>query len=151
MISDYKTKFLHKVPVQIRFNDIDVIGHVNNAMYFQYLDYARMNYFKQVFDDVIYWRKKGLILAKMEMEYYEPVFLGENISVCTKIEKIGNKSIQMHQHIVKDSDDEELIASCTSILVGYDYTEQASMKVPPAWKEKVLDYEKNVLIKSSRI
>lgn len=150
MLSNFNIKFLHKVSVQIRFNDIDVVGHVNNAMYLQYLDFARMDYFKQVFANIIDWRKESLILAKIEMEYFEPVFLGDKISVYTKIEKIGNKSIQMHQHIVKDdNEEEELVASCTSILVGYDYTKQSSMKISQDWKEKVLDYEKNVLIKSS--
>ncbi len=149
MFSDHNTKFSHKVPVQIRFNDVDVVGHVNNAMFFQFLDFARMHYFNAVFKGIIDWRKKSLILAKMEMEYFEPVFLEDKISVCTKIEKIGNKSIQMHQHIVKDTKEEELVASCVSVLVGYDYKEQVSISIPSAWKEKVLSYEKNVLIKSA--
>ncbi len=149
MFSDHHTKFLHKVPVQIRFNDVDLAGHVNNAMYFQYLDYARLRYFKDVFADTIEWRKNGLILAKIEIEFFESLFLDDKIFVRTKIEKIGNKSLQMRQHIIKDKGkDESLISVCTSVLVGYDYQQKTVLVIPPEWKEKVLEFEKNVLIKS---
>ncbi|MCD6366752.1 MAG: acyl-CoA thioesterase [Bacteroidales bacterium] len=150
MFSDHHTKFLHKELVQIRFNDVDIAGHVNNAMYFQYLDYARLRYFEQVFDDTIKWRKKGLVLAKIEIEFFESVFLDDKIFVRTKIEKIGNKSIQMRQHIIKgEGENEILISCCTSVLVGYDYENKMSLTIPREWKEKVLEFEKNVLIKSS--
>lgn len=150
MFLDSRTKFLHKVSIQIRFNDVDIAGHVNNAMYFQYLDYARLQYFEQVFNDTIKWREKGLVLAKIEIEFFESVFLQDKIFVSTKIEKVGNKSMQMHQHITKGNDDDKvLISNCTSVLVGYDYQEKISLVIPCEWKEKVLEFEKNVLIKSS--
>ncbi len=150
MFSDHHTKFLHKVPVQIRFNDVDIAGHVNNAMYFQYLDYARLRYFEQVFADTIKWRKEGLVLAKIEIEFFESIFLDDKIFVRTKIEKIGNKSINMRQHIVVgDGEDEVLISVCTSVLVGYDYQGKTSLAISREWKEKILEFEKKVLIKSS--
>jgi len=150
MFSNAHIKFLHTTPVQIRFNDVDIAGHVNNAMYFQYLDYARLQYFKQVFQDTIEWRKRGLVLAKIEIEYLESIFLEDNIFVKTKISKIGIKSFEMQQQIVKDSNEKEiLISTCTSVLVGYDYQTKSSLTIPDEWKNKILDFEKNVLIKSA--
>ena len=150
MFSDYHIKFLHTVSVQIRFNDIDIAGHVNNAIYFQYLDYARLPYFETVFADTIKWHEKGLVLAKMEIEFFEPVFLKDEITVHTKIEKIGNKSLQMRQHITKNNNGQKLLVStCLSVLVGYDYLQKIPVNLSVKWKEQVLKYEKNVLIKSS--
>jgi len=150
MFSNPHIKFLHKTNVQIRFNDVDIAGHVNNAMYFQYLDYARLQYFKQVFQDTIEWRKKGFVLVKIDIEYLASIFLEDNISVKTKINKIGNKSIEMQQQIIKDSDGKEILTSnCISVLVGYDYQMKSSSTIPEQWKNKILEFEKNVIIKSA--
>ena len=37
-------KFFHETPLQIRFNDVDVMGHVNNSVYQNYFDVARLRY-----------------------------------------------------------------------------------------------------------
>ncbi|HIE16491.1 MAG TPA: acyl-CoA thioesterase [Bacteroidales bacterium] len=144
MFETQNINFLHKVAVQIRFNDIDIAGHVNNAMYFQYLDLARLQYFDKVFDDTIKWKKAGLVLAKIEINFLEPVFLNEKLFVYTKIDKIGNKSIQMYQHIIKSIDKKEILVSIsTSVLVGYDYIKKRSFEIPKKWKEKILNFERN--------
>lgn len=38
------------LPLQIRFNDIDLLGHVNNEMYFAYMDLGKMRYFQEMMD-----------------------------------------------------------------------------------------------------
>ena len=30
--------FRHTLPLQLRFNDIDLLGHVNNSVYFSFYD-----------------------------------------------------------------------------------------------------------------
>ena len=41
-------KFKHSVPVQLRFNDADALGHVNNSVYFTFYDLGKTEYFKAV-------------------------------------------------------------------------------------------------------
>ena len=36
------------MPIQIRFNDVDKFGHVNNTIYFQFYDTAKTDYFAAV-------------------------------------------------------------------------------------------------------
>ena len=36
---------MQRTPIQIRFNDIDILGHVNNVMFGHYCDVARSDYF----------------------------------------------------------------------------------------------------------
>ena len=40
--------FHHSIPVQIRFNDIDMLGHVNNTVYFSFFDLGKARYFEEV-------------------------------------------------------------------------------------------------------
>ncbi len=40
--------FRHSAPMQIRFNDVDVLGHMNNTVYFTLYDTAKADYFAAV-------------------------------------------------------------------------------------------------------
>ena len=40
--------FKHTLPVQLRFNDIDALGHVNNSIYFTFYDLGKARYFEEV-------------------------------------------------------------------------------------------------------
>ena len=60
------TDFKHKTRIQIRFKDIDKLGHVNNANHITYLELARVNYLNDVFKQLIDWSKEGIILARIE-------------------------------------------------------------------------------------
>lgn len=39
------SNYRHHQPIQLRFNDIDMLGHVNNTLYFEYMDMAKTRYF----------------------------------------------------------------------------------------------------------
>ena len=66
-----KIKYHHKTSIQIRFNDIDIAGHVNNAVHLYYYDYGRMQYFNQIFNNTINWQEEGLVLANIDINYIE--------------------------------------------------------------------------------
>ena len=38
--------FKCSTPLQLRFNDVDALGHVNNSVYFQFFDLGKTQYFK---------------------------------------------------------------------------------------------------------
>ena len=40
--------YKHSMPVQIRFNDVDQYGHVNNNAYFAYYDLGKQDYLMHV-------------------------------------------------------------------------------------------------------
>ena len=55
----------HKMDMQIRFNDLDSMGHVNNANYFTYFELARVEYFKVAMGSShIDWSEDGVIMGK---------------------------------------------------------------------------------------
>ena len=37
-------KFNHTLPIQLRFNDVDKFGHVNNTVYFSFYDLGKTEY-----------------------------------------------------------------------------------------------------------
>jgi acyl-CoA thioester hydrolase len=133
-------KFNHFTSIQIRFADIDSLGHVNNAKYFTYMEQARMNYFKDVVKSVAAWKEEGLILARASVDYISPLFIDDQIEVGTRCSKIGNKSLQL-EYIIKKKDTETIVAKGSSILVAYDYKNHCSIGVPQEWKSAMSHYD----------
>ena len=50
--------FHHTLPIQLRFNDVDKFGHVNNTVYFSFYDLGKTEYFASVCPGVD-WEKNG--------------------------------------------------------------------------------------------
>ena len=122
-------------PIEIRFSDIDQLGHVNNAVYLSYLEHARTKLFDEYFP-FIDWSKQALILAKVEINYLRPVFLQDKLTVYTWCSKIGGKSFNFSQSlkIAKDTKEVE-VATAETVLVSYDYPKNEAITMPDQWKE----------------
>ncbi len=133
--------FNHGAPIQIRFNDIDMMGHVNNSIQQSYYDFGRMKYLKDVLHEDINQSAESLIIAHISMDFMEPVFMGEDISIYSRITKIGNKSCHMEQIII-NANTKNPKSKCFSVLVGFDYVAHQSILLPERWKEKVAAFEK---------
>ena len=134
--------FFHKTPIQIRFNDIDIMAHVNNSVYQNYFDLARTHYFNKVFNENIKWKVRALVLAKISIEYLNPIFLEENIVVLSKVYKLGNKSRHMHQRSVNE-DTQEVKAINEAVLVSFGVKEDGAIEMPDDWRSKIIKFEKD--------
>ncbi len=135
------TPFRHKTPIQIRFKDVDRLGHVNHANHITYFELARVDYFNAVMGDVpIDWENESLILAKIEMEYKQPILLNERIAAYTWISKVGTKSFDMNCSIVKlgKNGTETELARGIAIIVCFNYKLNQTIPIPEAWKEKMI-------------
>ena len=143
MLKNKDLNFFHKTPIQIRFNDIDIMAHVNNSVYQNYFDLARTQYFEEVFEEHITWKLRALVLAKITIEYIQPVFLEENIIVQSKVYKIGNKSLQMKQKIV-NGDTNEIKAINEAVLVSFGTKEEKTIEMPEDWRSKIAKFENDI-------
>jgi acyl-CoA thioester hydrolase len=135
--------FKHKTPIQLRFKDGDIMGHVNNANHLTYIELARIKYFEEVVGSDANWsQQQGIILAHVSIDYKQPLFIRDNVFVYTRCSKLGKKSIELSWVIVREkASGEEIIAQGVVVLVCYDYTESKTVEVPLIQKEKIMNYE----------
>ncbi len=129
--------FKHKTPIQIRFKDIDKLGHVNNANHVTYFELARVDYFDELASKNIKidWINEGVILAKIEMEYKQPIILEDKVFVYTWVSKMGTKSFDMSCSIVKLENGVEVeLAKGLAIIVCFNYKTNQTILIPEKWK-----------------
>ena len=136
-----KLDYLHKTPIQPRFNDFDILGHVNNSVYQNYFDLARTSYFNDVLSLPIDWKGTSLVLVKICIEYLNPILMGERCTVETAITKIGTKSISMSQQIICDENGEVKTIN-DAVLVAFNYADGISVEIPKSWKDEFVRFEK---------
>lgn len=138
--------FLHVIPIQVRYIDIDMQGHVNNATYLSYIEQARVNFFNTLFPDNDF-KKNGLIIARTEIDYYEPIFLNEEIFCGTKIGEIGNKSFTF-ENVIFTKNDNKIKCFAKSIMVCFNYELNTTQSLPEEWREVFLkNFSQNPLTK----
>jgi acyl-CoA thioester hydrolase len=137
-------EFKHTKKIQIRFGDIDLMGHANNGVQLSYLDLARMEYFEKVYGEVIDWNDAALIVAHLEIDYLSPIMLNDKIEVHTKIYKIGTKSVSLHQNIV-DVKTGEIKTKTSQVMVAYSRKLGESIKVPEILKIRIREFEGKIL------
>jgi acyl-CoA thioester hydrolase len=132
--------FRHRTPVQVRFRDIDAFGHVNNAVFFSYVELARIRYLLDVLEPPTSFDRLPLILARVELDFRSPIEFGEEVGVETRVDSIGRTSFHMTHRMTAGSD-ERLAADVQTVLVAYDYGTARPMPVPDDWRRRIGTFE----------
>lgn len=126
-------------PVQVRFSDVDLAGHLHNAVYLQFFEQGRMDFFHQFLTRGSWdWSKQSLILAKNVVNYKSPVYLHDKIHVETTLAGFGTKSITLSYRVKRD---DTICAEGESVLVCFDYQSKATIEIPATWRKALEAYQ----------
>ena len=136
--------FKFKVPIQVRFSDVDIMGHVSNTVYQNYYDAGKMDYFDHVLPDLDYVNI-GVVGASIKIDYLLPIFMRYKIYVESRISVLGRKSFTM-EHILVNSENGDLLSTCSIVVVCFDVTTQKSRVIPEHWRKQIIEHEGAQLI-----
>ena len=127
------------MPLQIRFNDVDKFGHVNNTVYFQFYDTAKTDYFATVCKGV-HWDSVAIVVVHIEADFIAQVKADNRIAARTRVSRIGHKSFHLEQDVI-DLDTQEVMCRCTSVMVLYDLQRQQAIPLPEQWVKSISDFD----------
>ncbi|NQS90956.1 MAG: acyl-CoA thioesterase [Chloroflexi bacterium] len=132
-------RFFH--PVVVRYGDLDPQGHVNNAAFLTYLESARVAYVRLL--DL--WDGKsfleiGFILARVEMDYKNPILMTDLVEVGLRTSHLGNKSLKM-EYLVRECVTGQVFAEAMTVQVAYDYQKGITIPLRDSWREVIKEYE----------
>jgi acyl-CoA thioester hydrolase len=131
----------------VRFRDIDMFDHVNNAAYLTYAESARVAYYSQVtglqdphdFD---------MTVARVEIDFKKPIFFPATINVFTRASRIGTKSWTL-EHELRDAANADLLATCTTVLVHFDHQTGQSKPISPEIISRIESHEGHSLTEAA--
>jgi len=136
-------KFKHSIPVQLRFNDADSLGHINNSVYFSFYDLGKSGYFKTVKENNTELKEAEVVIAHVEVDFFASVFLSDEIEVQTATLEIGNKSLTLIQRIFEPKTD-AVKCICKTVLVSVDFDTQKSVPISDDWRKAISEYEEKI-------
>ncbi len=125
-------KPMHTIPLQIRFSDIDALGHVNNAVYLNFLELARVSFWKSLFvmkNDIDF----PFILARAEIDFRHPLHLSDSANISVRTGRIGNASWDF-QYIIRSENENLVIMEAKTVQVYFDYSVRKSVMIPEAMR-----------------
>ena len=132
--------FRHHIPRQMRFNDIDLLGHLNNSVYLTFMDLGKARYFEAVNGGPVDIREMGVVIVNINANFCVPTFFHEEIEVETAAVAIGEKSITLEQRIYA-LPDRQVKCSCRTVMAGFDIKTNTSMPISDEWVKKFEAYE----------
>lgn len=137
---DQLDSFKYKTAIETRFADFDMMGHVNNAVYFTYMEIARSKYWMQAIGWD--WKKTGVVIAKASLEYIKPIFIDDKISMYVRTSRIGKSSFDLEYLLVKVKNGEEIVCSKgKTVCVAFDYQTKQAAPIPINERSKMMVFE----------
>ena len=119
------TDFPDHYEFNTRWKDMDLFGHVNNAVFLTYIEDARIMYFKR-------WniteKKRSIIVASIKIDYLRQIKHPSKLIVGQKVSRIGNSSFDIQSTIFLNNDREPAANSLVS-CVCFDYEQSKSVPV----------------------
>lgn len=133
--------FRHALPIQIRFNDVDRYGHVNNNAYFAYYDLGKEEYLRSVLKTDYRASDVVPVIANINADFILPIFYGDEIVIETRVSHLGNKSFTLTQRAVNKRT-QSVVCQCQTVMVCFNLRTQQSAELPEAYRQAIEDYEK---------
>ncbi|MDQ5974366.1 MAG: acyl-CoA thioester hydrolase [Actinomycetota bacterium] len=125
-----------RLQVYRRFSDLDPLGHVNNVVFYDYLQEARV----QLLQKLGFMQVEGfsLVVVKQEMTYRKPLLLSpEPITIESWVNHIGNSSFTFHYRIHDEVGD--LAAVASTVLAAVDLATGRPVRLNPELRAALLE------------
>jgi acyl-CoA thioester hydrolase len=124
-------------PAELRFRDLDAVGHVNNVVYLTYMESARIEWWANVTGRTrTDFKNIGMILARTEIDYRAPASYGDRLEVGVRCASLRRSSFVL-EFRVAEPEGGRVFADARKVLVHYDYEARRSVPLPPELREKL--------------
>lgn len=107
----------NRLTIPLRWRDMDMLGHLNQAVYHELLEEARAAFLMDL--DVLGERYGGYVLVRVELDYRHEVRKSDgSVDVVVRVAEVGGKSFTLEHDVLLP--DGTLAATGRTILVGWD-------------------------------
>jgi len=136
----HMTDFAFSIRLDVRFRDCDSQGHVNNAVFFTYLEQCRLLFWRHMTGGAPNPHAR-VIVARAECDYRAPAHFGEQLEVRLNVGDIGRSSFQLLYEIVNIASGARL-AEAKTVMVTYDYDAGKSVPIPAKARELLEGFQR---------
>jgi len=122
-------KLVHTQRIEIRWGDMDAMGHVNNTVYFRYMEQARINWFESLMPRGEAWRSIGIVIVNASCNFKKPINYPGTVEVKVFAGAPGGSSVPTYYELSIGS---QLYADGAATVVFVDAEKQTPLRIPDA-------------------
>ena len=132
-LSDYPV--IYEQPVA--WGDMDAFGHVNNVMYYRYIESARIRYMDElnIFQQDVY-----TVVASNQCKYIRPVFYPDQLKIGVRVEEMRNSALRM-SYLLWSETQQMVVALSEAVIVCVNKENMNKTEIPAVIREKVTEIE----------
>lgn len=123
----------------VRWGDMDAMGHVNNMMYLQYLESARVGFFEAIGwgGRIVNGRKQGPVLVSQTFNYRLQVIYPDELEVGVCCREIRNRSFVLAYGVFRKGTD-TLMGDGITVTVWLDYADGKAVEIPASLRQALM-------------
>jgi acyl-CoA thioester hydrolase len=124
-MSARKLVYVEKIPV--RWGDMDAMGHVNNTVYFRFMEQARIGWFESLLPRGEAWRSIGIVIVNASCNFKKPINYPGTVEVKVFAGEPGGSSVATYYEL---SVENQLYADGAATVVFVDAEKQKPLRIP---------------------
>lgn len=126
----------------VAWGEMDAFGHVNNVVYFRYLENARLEYFRR-----LGWggqRPNGIgpILAATSAKFKKPLEWPDKIAIAARVASVEVDRLTM-EHVIYSEFWRGIATEGSSLIVTFDYAANKKAPVPDDLRRRIEELERS--------
>jgi len=122
-----RKKLVHVERIPIRWGDMDAMGHVNNTVYFRYMEQARIGWFDALVPAAEAWQDTGIVIASASCNFKRALNYPGTVEVRLSIEPPGGSSVGTFYELKMD---DTLYADGAAVVVFIGMQSQKPIRIP---------------------
>ena len=130
------------IQLRVRHYEMDALGHVNNAIYQNYLEQAAVEHSEHLGLTLELYRKLGgiFVMRRIEIDYLRPAVAGDRLQVTTWLEEMrGSRAVRRYE--IRKHDNDHLLVTAEALWVWVDATTMRPKAIPSVLLQAFLQNE----------
>ena len=113
--------------IPIRWGDMDAMGHVNNTVYFRYMEQVRVSWYEKVFGELSSLQQEGIVIINASCNFLKPLTYPGMVEVRMLFGPASRTSFESYYEMRMNG---KLYADGAAKIVWIDMTQRKSKPLP---------------------
>lgn len=136
MVEERRLAHIERIP--IRWGDMDAMGHVNNTVYFRYMEQARISWFDALVPEDEAWQSTGIVIVNASCHYQRPITYPGMVEVRLLVGPPGGSSVPTYYELRVNANPEPY-ADGAAVVVFIDMKKQKPVRIPEGIRQRLLE------------
>jgi acyl-CoA thioester hydrolase len=136
MVEERRLAHIERIP--IRWGDMDAMGHVNNTVYFRYMEQARISWFDALVPEHEAWQSTGIVIVNASCHYKRPITYPGTVEVRLHVGAPGGSSVPTFYELRVDADPVPY-ADGAAVVVFIEMKKQKPVRIPEGIRKRLLE------------